>query len=226
MLDLYEFNDTTAFIRLMMALVASGILGMERTRKLRPAGMRTYMLVCIGACSTMLAGLSLFQTYGPGFDPARLSAQVISGIGFIGAGTIMITPRQKVKGLTTAAGLWAVACLGINIGVGNYAISLSVFVAMLITMFLADKVEVVFYRYLKRIHVTIFMDSLAAVPVIREWLASHDIILSNLEFADAVEGHGIALTCFLRLKKHASHQEIVKGLEKVAGVIHVELLDI
>lgn len=226
MLDLYEFNDTTAFIRLMMALVASGILGMERTRKLRPAGMRTYMLVCIGACSTMLAGLSLFQTYGPGFDPARLSAQVISGIGFIGAGTIMITPRQKVKGLTTAAGLWAVACLGINIGVGNYAISLSVFLAMLITMFLADKVEVVFYRYLKRIHVTIFMDSLAAVPVIREWLASHDIILSNLEFADAVEGHGIALTCFLRLKKHASHQEIVKGLEKVAGVIHVELLDI
>ena len=226
MLDLYEFNDTTAFIRLMMALVASGILGMERTRKLRPAGMRTYMLVCIGACSTMLAGLSLFQTYGPGFDPARLSAQVISGIGFIGAGTIMITPRQKVKGLTTAAGLWAVACLGINIGVGNYAISLSVFLAMLITMFLADKVEVVFYRYLKRIHVTIFMDSLAAVPVIREWLASHDIILSNLEFADAVEGHGIALTCFLRLKKHASHQEIAKGLEKVAGVIHVELLDI
>ena len=226
MLDLYEFNDTTAFIRLMMALVASGILGMERTRKLRPAGMRTYKLVCIGACSTMLAGLSLFQTYGPGFDPARLSAQVISGIGFIGAGTIMITPRQKVKGLTTAAGLWAVACLGINIGVGNYAISLSVFLAMLITMFLADKVEVVFYRYLKRIHVTIFKESLAAVPVIREWLASHDIILSNLEFADAVEGHGIALTCFLRLKKHASHQEIAKGLEKVAGVIHVELLDI
>ena len=131
-IDIYEFNDTTALIRLAMAVLASGILGMERTRKLRPAGMRTYMLVCIGSCSTMLAGLYLFEVLGPGFDPARMAAQVISGIGFIGAGTIMVTPHQKVRGLTTAAGLWGVACLGINIGVGNYVISLGVFVAMLI----------------------------------------------------------------------------------------------
>ena len=226
MLDLYEFNDTTALIRLLMALVASGILGMERTRKLRPAGMRTYMLVCIGACSTVLAGLSLFEAYGPGFDPARMSAQVISGIGFIGAGTIMVTPRQKVRGLTTAAGLWAVACLGINIGVGNYAVSLGVFLAMLITMLMADKLELVFYRHLKRIHVTIFITSMSILPSIREMLAPHDITLSNLEFGEAVEGQGVALTCFLRLKKHGNHQEIIDQLEKMPGILHVEMLDI
>ena len=226
MLDLYEFNDTTALIRLLMALVASGILGMERTRKLRPAGMRTYMLVCIGACSTVLAGLSLFEAYGPGFDPARMSSQVISGIGFIGAGTIMVTPRQKVRGLTTAAGLWAVACLGINIGVGNYAVSLGVFLAMLITMLMADKLELVFYRHLKRIHVTIFITSMSILPSIREMLAPHDITLSNLEFGEAVEGQGVALTCFLRLKKHGNHQEIIDQLEKMPGILHVEMLDI
>lgn len=226
MLDLYKFNDTTALIRLLMALVASGILGMERTRKLRPAGMRTYMLVCIGACSTVLAGLSLFEAYGPGFDPARMSAQVISGIGFIGAGTIMVTPRQKVRGLTTAAGLWAVACLGINIGVGNYAISLGVFLAMLITMLMADKLEVIFYRHLKRIHVTIFITSMSILPGIRETLTPHDITLSNLEFGEAVEGQGVALTCFLRLKKHENHQEIIGQLEKIPGILHVEMLDI
>lgn len=226
MLDLYKFNDTTALIRLLMALVASGILGMERTRKLRPAGMRTYMLVCIGACSTVLAGLSLFEAYGPGFDPARMSSQVISGIGFIGAGTIMVTPRQKVRGLTTAAGLWAVACLGINIGVGNYAISLGVFLAMLITMLMADKLEVIFYRHLKRIHVTIFITSMSILPSIREMLAPHDITLSNLEFGEAVEGQGVALTCFLRLKKHGNHQEIIDQLEKMPGILHVEMLDI
>lgn len=226
MLDLYKFNDTTALIRLLMALVASGILGMERTRKLRPAGMRTYMLVCIGACSTVLAGLSLFEAYGPGFDPARMSAQVISGIGFIGAGTIMVTPRQKVRGLTTAAGLWAVACLGINIGVGNYAISLGVFLAMLITMLMADKLEVIFYRHLKRIHVTIFLTSMSILPSIRETLAPHDITLSNLEFGEAVEGQGVALTCFLRLKKHGNHQEIIGQLEKIPGILHIEMLDI
>ena len=226
MLDLYEFNDTTALIRLLMALVASGILGMERTRKLRPAGMRPYMLVCIGACSTVLAGLSLLKAYGPGFDPARMSAQVISGIGFIGAGTIMVTPRQKVRGLTTAAGLWAVACLGINIGVGNYAISLGVFLAMLITMLMADKLEVIFYRHLKRIHVTIFISSMSILPTIRETLAPYDITLSNLEFGEAVEGQGVALTCFLRLKKHGNHQEIIGQLEKIPGILHIEMLDI
>lgn len=225
-IDLYEFNDTTALIRLFLALLASAILGMERTRKLRPAGMRTYMLVCIGACSTMLGGIYLYNTYGPGFDPARMAAQVISGIGFIGAGTIMVAPHQKVRGLTTAAGLWAVACLGINIGVGNYVIAFGVFIAMLITMFLADKLELVFFRHLKRIHVTILIQALDTVTDIRDTMKTLDITLSNLEFAEAVENQGISMTCFLRLKHRTLHQTAIDLLETVPGVLHVELLDI
>lgn len=224
--DLYEFNDITALIRLMMALIASGILGIERTRKLRPAGMRTYMLVCIGACSTMLGGISLYETYGPGFDPARMAAQVISGIGFIGAGTIMVAPHQKVRGLTTAAGLWGVACLGINIGVGNYVIALGVFSAMLMTMLLADKLEIILFRHLRRIHVTILMRSLETLTEIRNVMLTRNITLSNLEFAQAVEGQGISMTCFLRLHRRTIHQEAIAELEKIPGVIHVEQLDI
>ncbi len=225
-IDLYEFNDVTAIIRLLMALFASGILGIERTRKLRPAGMRTYMLVCIGACSTMLGGIYLYETYGPGFDPARMAAQVISGIGFIGAGTIMVAPHQKVRGLTTAAGLWGVACLGINIGVGNYVIAIGVFVAMLITMLLADKLEVIFFRHLRRIHVTVLICSLETVTVIRDQMREMNITLSNLEFAQAVEGQGISMTCFLRLQRKMVHLDAIKALEKVPGVLHVEQLDI
>lgn len=225
-IDLYEFNEITALIRLLLALLASGILGMERTRKLRPAGMRTYMLVCIGACSTMLAGIYLYEMFGPGFDPARMAAQVISGIGFIGAGTIMVAPHQKVRGLTTAAGLWAVACLGINIGVGNYVIALGVFISMLITMLVADKLEVVFFRHLRRIHVTILMQSLEVVPLIRENMNTLDITLSNLEFAQAIENKGVSMTCFLRLKHRTHHKTAIELLEKVPGVLYVELLDI
>ena len=225
-IDLYEFNEVTALIRLLMALLASGILGMERTRKLRPAGMRTYMLVCIGACSTMLGGIYLYETFGPGFDPARMAAQVISGIGFIGAGTIMVTPHQKVRGLTTAAGLWAVACLGINIGVGNYVIALGVFVAMLITMFVADKLEVIFFRHLRRIHVTVLIQTLETVSEIRDTMKKLDITLSNLEFEEAVENKGIAMTCFLRLKYRTHHQTAIDLLESIPGVLYVELLDI
>lgn len=225
-INLYEFSDATALIRLLMALIASGILGIERTRKLRPAGMRTYMLVCIGACSTMLAGIYLYEIYGPGFDPARMAAQVISGIGFIGAGTIMVAPHQKVRGLTTAAGLWGVACLGINIGVGNYIIAVGVFVAMLITMLLADKLEVIFFRHLRRIHVTVLIQSLDMVTVIRDHMKPMDITLSNLEFAQAVEGQGISMTCFLRLQRRMVHQDAIAALEKVPGVMYVETLDI
>lgn len=225
-IDLYVFNDITALIRLAMALFASAVLGMERTRKLRPAGMRTYMLVCIGACSTMLGGLYLYEIYGPGFDPARMAAQVISGIGFIGAGTIMVTPHQKVRGLTTAAGLWGVACLGINIGVGNYIIALGVFAAMLITMFLADKLEVIFFRHLRRIHVTVLIQSLDDLPAIRDAMREMDITLSNLEFADAIENQGVSLTCFLRLHQRINHKNAITRLENVPGVLHVELLDI
>lgn len=225
-IDMYAFNETTALIRLFFALLASGILGMERTRKLRPAGMRTYMLVCIGACSTMLGGIYLYEMYGPGFDPARMAAQVISGIGFIGAGTIMVAPYQKVRGLTTAAGLWAVACLGINIGVGNYVIALGVFVSMLITMFLADKLEVVFFRHLRRIHVTVLMQSLEVVPVIRDNMKTLDISLSNLEFTQAIENNGVSMTCYLRLKYRTHHKTAIDLLESVPGVLYVELLDI
>lgn len=205
-----------------MALLASGNLGKERTRKLKPAGMRTYMLVCIGACNTMLGGIYLYETFGPGFDPARMAAQVISGIGFIGAGTIMVTPHQKVRGLTTAAGLWAVACLGINIGVGNYVIALGVFAAMSVTMFVADKLEVIFFRHLCRIHVTVLMQSLEIVPEIRDKTKVLDVTLSNLEFTEAVGNKGITLTCFLWLKHRTHHQTAIDLSESVPGVLYVE----
>lgn len=173
----------------------------------------------------MLGGIYLYQTFGPGFDPARMAAQVISGIGFIGAGTIIVA-HQKVRGLTTAAGLWAVACLGINIGVGNYVIALGVFAAMLVTMFLADKLEIVFFRHLKRIHVTILIRSIEVIPEIRENMQKLDITLSNLEFAKVAEGNAVSLTCFLRLKHRTIHQTAVEHLEAVPGVLHVDVLDI
>ena len=115
-MNLMQIYEVTVAVRLALALICGGILGLERTRKQRAAGMRTYMLVCVGSCLIMLTNQYLFQVTHTG-DPMRLGAQVVSGIGFLGAGTIMVTRRHQVKGLTTAAGLWAVACLGINIAV-------------------------------------------------------------------------------------------------------------
>ena len=116
---IHEVNWFSILLRLMMAILCGGVIGIERGRKGRPAGFRTHILVCLGSTLAILTNQYIVQAYGTG-DPARLGAQVISGIGFLGAGTIIVTGRHKVKGLTTAAGLWASACMGLAIGIGFY----------------------------------------------------------------------------------------------------------
>ena len=129
---LEEFNFASVVLRLFLAMVCGGLLGLERKRKHRPADARTYMMVCMGAALTMLIGeyeynmvnsawADLMAKIGVNADVSRIGAQVVNGIGFLGAGTILINGRkQSVKGLTTAAGLWASGCMGLAIGVGFY----------------------------------------------------------------------------------------------------------
>lgn len=141
---LREFHMASVLLRLGLAVLFGGIVGMERERKRRPAGFRTYLLVCVGATLTMLLGQyyalmlstqwkNLTQT-ALQTDVARFGAQVINGIGFLGAGTIIITGRQEVKGLTTAAALWACGCIGLAIGAGFYeCVGLGFFLIFLTT---------------------------------------------------------------------------------------------
>lgn len=112
--------------RLLCAMIIGAIVGTEREYSKHPAGMRTYTLVSLGACTVMITGQLIFQEYsqlGASPDPARLAAQVIAGVGFLGAGTIL-RDGATVKGLTTAAGIWVVACLGVAVGAGYYFLSL------------------------------------------------------------------------------------------------------
>lgn len=133
--------ELEALIRMLIALVCGGLIGYEREYKNRPAGLRTHMLVCIGAALVMVVSQYIFTQYPPGTtDPARLGAQVISGIGFLGAGTI-IRDRFSVKGLTTAATLWVVACIGIAIGSGYYLMGVIATVLIFLTLILFRKLE-------------------------------------------------------------------------------------
>jgi putative Mg2+ transporter-C (MgtC) family protein len=117
--DLRAINDTTIILRLLLSVLLGGVIGYERGRAGRPAGLRTHILVCLGSALAIMTNQYIYQVYGVG-DPTRMAAQVISGIGFLGAGTIIVTGRHQVKGLTTAAGLWATACMGLAIGIGFY----------------------------------------------------------------------------------------------------------
>lgn len=117
--NIRELNTLSIVIRFVLSLMVGGIMGLERGRKNRPAGFRTYILVCLGATLVMMTNQYVYQTYHVS-DPVRLGAQVISGIGFLGAGTIVLTGKNQIKGLTTAAGLWTAACCGLAIGIGFY----------------------------------------------------------------------------------------------------------
>ena len=126
-------------IRLLCAMIVGSLVGMEREYTHHPAGLRTHILVALGACVASIMGIMLTNQYGNS-DPARLSAQVITGVGFLGAGTIM-KEGVSVKGLTTAASVWAVACLGIAAGFGYYVLALTGMAFTLITLTIFDSLQ-------------------------------------------------------------------------------------
>lgn len=149
MLETLDFlrgiNFLSVVVRLMLAVICGGVIGIERAYKRRPAGFRTHILICLGAAMTTLTSqyLSIYMSYTT--DISRLGAHVIAGIGFIGAGTIIVTKRQRVKGLTTAAGLWTAAIIGLVLGSGYFEAGILATVLIMAAELLFSKIE---YRIL------------------------------------------------------------------------------
>ncbi|MCM8791646.1 MAG: MgtC/SapB family protein [Candidatus Omnitrophica bacterium] len=139
-------SDRLVFLRLLISLLLGGLVGLERQFHRRTAGLRTHILVCMGSCLIMLTSLYVFDIYKEkvNLDPARIAAGVITGIGFLGAGTI-IRAGEAVKGLTTAASLWLVAGIGLAVGCGFYSASIFVTVLGLITLFFLRYIENLFF---------------------------------------------------------------------------------
>ncbi|MDD5044687.1 MAG: MgtC/SapB family protein [Candidatus Omnitrophica bacterium] len=134
------------FIRLLLSVLLSGLVGLERQLHRRTAGLRTHILVCMGSCLIMLTSLYIFDIYKDksSLDPARIAAGVITGIGFLGAGAI-IRSGEAVKGLTTAASLWIVAGIGLAVGCGFYfAAIISSILALIVLLFLRHVEKFVF----------------------------------------------------------------------------------
>lgn len=136
-----DFSIYTILIRLFLAFILGGIIGAERGKQGRAAGMRTHILVCIGAALAAMIGIYGFEVLGFNSDPMRIAAQVISGIGFIGVGTILIKGGTQVTGLTTAAGLWAVGTVGLALGIGFYEGALIAFLFFVLTVSILQKIE-------------------------------------------------------------------------------------
>lgn len=138
---LEDFNSVTVIIRLLLAAFLGGCIGLEREKYKRPAGFRTHILVCLGASMTSLISQYIVMNIGIDADAARIPAQVISGLGFLGVGTILTKGRDHIVGLTTAAGIWAVGTIGIAAGFGFYVAACACTVIVLIATSLLYMLE-------------------------------------------------------------------------------------
>ena len=127
-------NVWSVAFRILLSLIFGGCIGLDRGRHGRAAGLRTHILVCVGSTIAALVGVYGVYTLNFNSDPLRVGAQVVSGIGFLGVGTIMVRDRSRVTGLTTAAGLWATASIGLAIGIGFYFAALMAFLAIFFTI--------------------------------------------------------------------------------------------
>jgi len=137
---LEQYEIVSILLRLLLTSVCSGMLGFEREKRNQAAGFRTYMIVSNASALVMMTNQFINQTVGAG-DPVRMGAQVISGIGFLGAGAILVTRNQQVRGLTTAAGLWSSAIIGMAIGAGYYAGGVACFLFIYISLKFLAKID-------------------------------------------------------------------------------------
>ena len=174
---LCEFNLVSTLVRILLAALAGGLVGIERGYHGRAAGLRTHMLVCLGAALTAIIGSSLsieMSRLGINSDAQRTAAQVMSGVGFLGAGTILLKRgnNSQVTGLTTAAGLWATAAIGLALGMGFYTGAIVTFVCAVLTITLMSKLEYVLTKRYNRfgIYVEIKSDAYVrtAIDMLRE----------------------------------------------------------
>ena len=222
-MQIREVTYLAVALRILVAILAGGLLGLERGMKNRPAGMRTYMLVCMGSCLIMLTNQYIFQVYGAG-DPVRLGAQVVSGIGFLGAGTIVVTRRNQIKGLTTAAGLWSSAGIGLALGIGFYEAAVIGSVAIFTVITLLQRMDNNLHRKSKQLEAYIELSDAITLGDFLRTVRDRGIEIYNVQREQGSEGSGRAYVATLKTKKRSNHQEILEQVTDIPGVIYLEEL--
>ena len=213
---LTDFNALSIVVRLVLALLLGGLIGMERGRHGRAAGMRTHVLVCIGSCMTALVGLFMSDSS----DSTRIAAQVISGIGFLGAGTIMIRNQSVITGLTTAAGVWCTATIGIALGYGFYLAALIATVITIVTATLLTRLEGG-KKYIIRCYVELkdAEKTTATVTVIERMYTSAKVTEVSAAKSNLPGAVGLSISLSLDEKEQKNYLEKLNSLDNVLFVV-------
>ena len=218
-----EFNIVSVIVRLMLSTFAGAIIGLERRLHGKSAGVKTFSLVCLGSSLVMVTNEFLMDSY-PSGDVARLGAQVISGVGFLGVGTIIITGRNYVKGLTTAASLWTTACLGIAFGSGYIAAGLIALLFVFLIMTVLSGIGRRADAYTPYIHLYLEIGREAGIEVLYDYVQENDFRISSIDKQQklAINDKDLSLLVEIDLHKRVNHAEIVEALSKLEAVHYIE----
>jgi len=220
---LNEVGAVSIIVRLILAVIMGGIIGLERGIKGRAAGMRTYMLVAIGSALVMITSQYLAQGHY-NLDVSRMGAQVISGIGFLGAGTIIITRDRQVRGLTTAAGLWASATMGLAIGVGFYLGAIIGMFFILFTTGFMHSFDNVLLRRSRAMDVYIELEDPGHIRLLLAHIRKQGIRVSHMEILQTKHNNEstVSLLLSLFMPQRTPHIEILADFGAIEYVRFAE----
>lgn len=218
-LSLFEIG-----VRVFLSLVLGGILGFERGLKNKSAGLKTYILVSLGAAIVMMTNQYVYQSVGQQGDPVRMAAQVISGIGFLGAGSIIVTTKHQIRGLTTAASLWGAATIGLAIGIGAYEIAILGTLVLYLVLELLQNLTSYIAEKKKQFEIYVELDKQIKITQFNEMLKEKNILISKIEFVPDIHttSDAIALLLHFSQKQAYSLEEIITILESIEAVHYLE----
>ena len=214
------YTTPSVIVRMLLAVACGGIIGMERGRHGRAAGLRTHVLVSVGAAISAIVGLYTTEILGYSNDPLRVGAQVISGIGFLGVGSILVVGKSHVRGLTTAAGLWATASIGLACGIGYAQIACAATVIVFMTMTVMSRLEASARfesnneRYYIELSDLTMVNGLTAE--LRQELDAADITV--IKARSGVTGN-IGIEVVVPVVREGEHQEKIRLLQQRDGII-------
>lgn len=223
--DWSGLNGCSIGLRILLSIGIGGIIGLERGIKNQPAGFRTYMLVCLGASLVMMTNQYICGLSGTG-DPSRLGAQVISGIGFLGAGTILVTKGTRIRGLTTAAGLWTAACVGLAIGIGFYEGAVAVGFTIFLIMTVFQRIDHHLHACSRFLRLYINFISGEAMDRFMDACCEMDLKVVDMQMSKAKGSRkgAVAAVCTVKSQARRRHVEIIGRLAEIEGLRSIEEL--
>ena len=216
-------RNEEVIIKLLLAVIVGGFTGYEREKSNQFAGFRTHILVSIGSCITSIIALELFNNYSniSTMDPARLPAQVLSGIGFLGAGAILKN-SNGIRGLTTAAGIWATACIGIAIGYGQYVLGIASWLLVMITLYMLKRFDKVISKKRETILKATIKD-LDSISLIFNKIKTYPIDIISLKVKTEEENNYL-VDFLLEYDRKITIDELVSHLKKMDCVLEIDYL--